>query len=440
MVLKLPHFRLFNRLSMSWHTLLHAVDNKACCKLNLEYSLTNGQSFGWNRVVQPEELPASKQAVSTATPAVAIAGAGSKRKRPVEDQRAIEAAKVQDASVVWRGVLGQHVVSIRHISDAIEFQTFSSTAPDGSVAASINHHKVAIATPAAAVCGAGARQQEAGVLSLLHDYFQLGVDMQALYPTWGAADERMKAICSSMQGMRILRQDPWECLISFICSSNNNIQRITQMLSKLRIKYGSELGEIDGTKYYAFPTVEQLCRATEGELRDLGFGYRAKFITKTAARVLELGGSDFLTALRSKDRVAVQDALVELEGVGRKVADCVALFSLDQVDCIPVDTHMWNIACRYMDPGLLASKSLTPKIYNYVGDCFRKRYVERSGWAHSLLFAAELPVFHKFLPPALVADMASIRAGEKEKKTAASMAKRAKNGKSVKSESETESE
>ena len=117
---------------------------------------------------------------------------------------------------------------------------------------------------------------------------------------------------------------------------------------------------------------------------DMGFGYRAKFIVNTVATLKEKGDDDttpeeWLMRLRDGERDAVQEALLEFTGVGRKVADCVALFSLDQTDCIPVDTHVWQIAVRDYDPTLKEAKSLTPAIYNRVGDLFRDRYGTYAG-------------------------------------------------------------
>lgn len=89
---------------------------------------------------------------------------------------------------------------------------------------------------------------------------------------------------------------------------------------------------------------------------------------------------------------------MECPGIGRKVADCIALFSLDQHGAIPVDTHVWEIAIRDYSSHLQQSKSLTPKIYKEVGDTFRQRFGPKAGWAHSVLFAAELPEFRKRLP------------------------------------------
>eukprot|EP00953_Heterococcus_sp_UTEX-ZZ885_P008656 5170-Heterococcus_DN1.PRE.1 len=116
-------------------------------------------------------------------------------------------------------------------------------------------------------------------------------------------------------------------------------------------------------------------------------------------------------------------ALCTLRGVGPKVADCIALFSCDQTGCIPVDVHVWRIACRDYDTSLQKAKSLTPTIYERVGDLFREKYGSHAGWAHSLLFAAELPAFRVLLPEFLQKDMAAFKLQEKELKTNAKLGK-----------------
>ena len=133
-------------------------------------------------------------------------------------------------------------------------------------------------------------------------------------------------------------------------------------------------------------------------MRALGIGYRASYIKQSAELLVKLGGKDWLTSLRSESRLSVQSQLMQLQGVGRKVADCVALFSLDQSAALPVDTHVWDIAVRDYDPTLASRKSLTPAVYEAVGDLFRSRFGSYAGWAHSLLFAAELPQFRSMLP------------------------------------------
>lgn len=294
------------------------------------------------------------------------------------------------------------------------------------------------------------RSNEDTIRTLFMDYFQTNSPLEALYEKWASRCARMKVVTAVLPGVRVLRQDPWECLISFICSSNNNISRISQMVYHLRKNYGRflcsvrstaagwvveydyreadpvlnspapkrrRIAESDDVKevlndestfhIFSFPSPQELSLASEENLRKLGMGYRAKFIVGATLFVIQqnnLMGKDWLLSLRLNDGVAhssnssehrlrVQEALMQLPGVGRKVADCVALFSLDQDNAIPVDTHVWSIATRDYAPHLKGCKSLTPKIYEQVGDVFRHLFEEKAGWAHSVLFAAELPQF-----------------------------------------------
>jgi 3-methyladenine DNA glycosylase/8-oxoguanine DNA glycosylase len=344
-------------------------------------------------------------------------------------------------------------------------------------------------------------------------------------------------------------------LISFICSSNNNIKRIALMLDRLRCRYGQYIctvqycknadnissnndssggawqvsvidyaeevtrEELTGSSLrsptpskamrkstaspktssdeptlplkfhiFEFPSIQALSQATEAELRALGMGYRAKFISGSAQflSVQEGGGAQWLSALRDMSanlvatksikikaervsmkeektvkakvqveseinsdsnaavatvavgavdsdsdiaktlsRLRVQNQLMLMPGVGRKVADCVALFSLDQTEGIPVDTHVWDIALRDYDPllSLKGAKSITPAIYEEVGEVFRKRFPCKAGWAHSVLFAAELPEFRVRLPIALQEEMKAFTEHSKSVKKIGNAAK-----------------
>lgn len=313
--------------------------------------------------------------------------------------------------------------------------------------------------------------------ALLYNYFQLDYDLKELYKDWSSKCDRMKVITKCLPGVRVVRQDPWECLVSFICSSNNNIKRITQMLDKLKIRYGmykcsirpkdkdetiDAHGEIDHKDYYkewevvhdppsstptfmhsllpeeagpssahhlySFPTAQALAAASEDELRAAGLGYRARYVLEAARALVSRESSEagaeaqWFKDLRSLGirqastmpfslpssfspskvdvcrRLAVQAELITLAGVGPKVADCVALFCLDQAGAIPVDTHVWDIAVRDYAPQLRIAKSLTPTIYEQVGNIFRDKFGDKAGWAHSVLFAAELPEFKRSLP------------------------------------------
>lgn len=259
---------------------------------------------------------------------------------------------------------------------------------------------------------------------ILHQYFQLGCPLAPLYEEWSQQDpKRLKRIAACIPGVRLIDQDPWECLISFICSTNNNIPRITKMLTAIRQTYGKPLVTIpggDGVEedkvLYSFPSLEELkAQATEDDLRNkCGMGYRAKYIMATMDTLESLGGESYLHELRNlDDPVLVQEKLIVFAGVGPKVADCVALFSLRQADAIPVDTHVWNLCRRDYDPdGIFAEvKSITPTVYRQVGDTFRTQFQPKAGWAHSLLFVAELPSFRVALPLDVVQEMEQVSVG-----------------------------
>ena len=252
------------------------------------------------------------------------------------------------------------------------------------------------------------------VRDVLHSYFQLSTPLAPLYHEWSKKCPRLARIAGLIPGVRIVEQDPFECLISFICSSNNNIPRITKMVDAVRREYGEPLVVYGDSTMYSFPSLEAFkSRATEGDLRSkCGLGYRAKYVMETLSKLDELGGESYLTDLRDLESPDdVQEKLVQFCGVGRKVADCVALFSLRQTQAIPVDVHVWNIARRDYDSerSLETINSLTPATYRLVGDLFRSRFPSHSGWAHSLLFVAELPSFRSILPLDMIQDIDQVR-------------------------------
>lgn len=283
----------------------------------------------------------------------------------------------------------------------------------------------------------------ADIEEYLRSYFRLDDSLADLYQKWSKADARLAAIAKCIPGVRILEQDPFECLISFICSSNNNIPRITKMVNAIRANYGEELLTIGDETYYSFPSMEDLlANGNDDDFRTkCGLGYRSKYILETLQILKKKGGEEYLCNFRSmqEDPSLVQEKLCEFCGVGRKVADCVALFSLRQDDAIPVDVHVWNIARRDYDPenALEQIKSLTPTAYKQVGDLFRTPFPDKAGWAHSLLFVAELPSFRPALPVELIAQMDEFKKEEelKKKEAAAAKKKRKEDKNKVKEES-----
>ncbi|RHZ75961.1 hypothetical protein Glove_208g75 [Diversispora epigaea] len=255
--------------------------------------------------------------------------------------------------------------------------------------------------------------EEEKIHEFLWDYFQLNVNLKGYYNKWSSVDGHFAKIANQFQGIRILRQDPMENLFCFICSTNNNITRITQMIEKLCRKYGKKVYTLNDQEYYDFPVLEKLALPqVENELKQLGFGYRAKYIAQTTKILMEKyltneddndgsingsgsGGEQWLHSLRKLDYKEAHEALLQLTGVGPKVADCVCLMSLDKHNAIPVDTHVWQIAKREygFNSGNKGSKTLTSRAYEAVGNHFRKLFGDYSGWAHSVLFTADLKAF-----------------------------------------------
>ncbi|KAL2810267.1 DNA glycosylase [Aspergillus granulosus] len=265
----------------------------------------------------------------------------------------------------------------------------------------------------------GADEAEDTTLAIIKHYFNLTSNLTTLYAQWSSSDPNFRKKAPQFTGIRILRQDAWEALVSFICSSNNNIARISQMVEKLCVNYGVHVADIDGRAYHGFPSPEQLADGgnVEARLRSLGFGYRAKYIYQTAVMVAKQREGGWLDTLRNPEAPAfgadskalsegdeippegrsgyreAHEKLLELQGVGPKVSDCVCLMGLGWGESVPVDTHVWQIAQRDYKFGKGGNKSLTKATYDAVGNHFRKLWGKEAGWAHSVLFTADLRTF-----------------------------------------------
>ncbi|KAG6837287.1 hypothetical protein H0H93_011889 [Arthromyces matolae] len=255
--------------------------------------------------------------------------------------------------------------------------------------------------------------REAETLLWLKDYFQLDIDLAALYIEWSARDPVFARMQTRFQGIRILRQDPWENLISFICSSNNNISRISKMIHALCNHYSKPLLSFpqEETSYCPFPPPSVLAEPNvTATLRSLGFGYRADFIHRTAKMLVNAHGGPlnqvdsepaekWLMGLRDVATDEARNELLQFVGVGRKVADCVLLMSLDKKEVVPVDTHVYQIATKHYG---LRSKSdgkkvnMTPKLYEELNSKFFNVWGHYAGWAHSVLFTADLKSFASY--------------------------------------------
>lgn len=177
-------------------------------------------------------------------------------------------------------------------------------------------------------------------------YLDLDRDYAAIKE--GFSGEEIKKAAEYGGGIRILKQDFWEALISFIISQNNNIPRIKGCIESLATSFGEKIGEYGGREYFALPEPEVLASLSVEELAVCRLGYRADYLIKTAEQVLAEGGKEAVEA-RLRKCESFDEAVQELrafQGVGPKVASCVALFGLGFLDAFPIDVWMRRVMHR----------------------------------------------------------------------------------------------
>lgn len=286
-----------------------------------------------------------------------------------------------DSLGLWTGIINSTVFELKELSNGeIYFRAFKSSSSSSSSSSSVNLSSLILIE---------SKEELKEKKDCLKDYFRLDICLESLMNHWSKSDDNFDGV--RFIGLRLMKQDPLECLFSFICSQNNNISRITKMIDSLCSNYGTFLGSRHSINFYSFPTLLQLKHATEKELRGFGFGYRAKYIVQTCKQLLEKEDENWIYSLKNVDYPTKKNELLKFYGIGRKVADCIALFSLDQFDIVPVDTHIWKIAKKYIPS--LKTKSLTDSSYQQIGDFFRKMFGPECGWAHTIMFANELSFF-----------------------------------------------
>lgn len=279
----------------------------------------------------------------------------------------------------WIGVFNSKLWRIKQYEHGIEFKVYTSNDDEPLV----KKQKIIESS-----CSTDIES-----IKELRDYFQLDFNLREHYTQWCKADELFNSVANDFYGIRMLKQEVLENIFSFICSSNNHISRISSMVEKLAIFYGKEICSYNGSTYYAFPTIEALNQdGVETKLRVNGFGYRAKYIANTAKIIAEKGGNKWITALQAMPYKEAKSELMTLTGVGAKVADCICLMSLAHMSAIPVDTHVYQIARHYISD-MPKQKTVTDKLYQRIGDHFRKLYGPSAGWAQTVLFCADLKKF-----------------------------------------------
>jgi N-glycosylase/DNA lyase len=200
----------------------------------------------------------------------------------------------------WEGVIGSRWVRLRQNADVISAETIA-----------------------------------AADWQWLRHYLQVDVSLEKILATF-PEDEAMRAAIAHCRGMRLLRQDPWECLASFICSSTKQVVQIQQMTALLSARFGESLPVGEGcAPAFSFPSAARIAAATEAELRECKLGFRAPYLLGTA-RALDAGKIN-LSRLSELPLDEARAALIELPGVGVKIADCVLLFAYGFQRAFPVD-------------------------------------------------------------------------------------------------------
>ncbi|RDJ31684.1 MAG: DNA repair protein [Crenarchaeota archaeon] len=224
------------------------------------------------------------------------------------------------------------------------------------------------------------------------DYFRESDDIGKILKSL-KKDEVVKTAISQNQGLRLLRQDPFQCYISFIVSSNSNIQNIKSTLNKLCKKFGERI-EFDKKEFFLFPTSASLAEASKVELLECGLGYRADFVKK-AAKEADNGIMD-LGLLKKMSYVDAKNELLRIFGIGNKVADCIMLFSLEKLEAFPLDTWMLKILRKYYtDLFPIEGKSITEKKYNLLHEKVVSHFGPYAGYSQQFLFKMERDAFHK---------------------------------------------
>ena len=190
---------------------------------------------------------------------------------------------------------------------------------------------------------------EADFAAVWRDYFDLSEDYAAIRARIDPADAFLRAAAAQQEGIRILRQAPWETLVSFIISQNKNIPAIRCAIENLAEACGDARTDAAGEAYYAFPSPEALAALDDEALRRCGLGYRCAYV-RAAAEAVCAGALD-LDALRDAEESRAMEALTGLHGVGVKVASCVSLFGLHHLNAFPQDVWIKRILAREYPAG-----------------------------------------------------------------------------------------
>ena len=247
----------------------------------------------------------------------------------------------------YTGIVGKNVINVKQVENRVIFSSYGAD----------NLEKLVI------------------------NYFDLTRNYEEIKDKLSKIDEHLARSIKYGSGIRILNQDLWETIISFIISANNNIPRIKGIINRISKNYGEKI-EWNGKEYYTFPTVEELSKASVEELRALGLGFRDVRVYETTRKILEKQVA--LEELhKEKDTQKVRDILLTLDGVGPKVADCILLFStLKRFDVFPID--VW--VRRVMNELYIKNEDETKVSKKEIEKLAKEKYGNLEGIAQQYLF------------------------------------------------------
>ncbi|MBT8508120.1 hypothetical protein AZH53_06835 [Methanomicrobiaceae archaeon CYW5] len=213
-------------------------------------------------------------------------------------------------------------------------------------------------------------------------YFGLDVDLEAVLRSAGD-DGYLEAAARRHRGLRIIRQDPWECLVSYLCAQNTSIPHIQRMLRNLCSRAGEEVCGPAGTGH-AFPAAEVVAALPAEEKKACAFGYRAGYIHRTAEAVAV--DAQWSERIREMEYEDARREMMRFPGVGPKVADCILLFGFQRYESFPVDVWVRSIMHTCYGVGSQA-RTLTPKEYETIRRFGQRYFGLYAGYAQEYLFA-----------------------------------------------------
>jgi N-glycosylase/DNA lyase len=256
----------------------------------------------------------------------------------------------------WYGVVSDRVIKIKQGSEGLTFQVFPETPQQG----------------------------------FIKKYLRLDDDLPSVFSQI-SKDEYIREAINLFCGLRLVRQEPWECLISYICATYKSIPAIKKMINSISRQFGKKL-IFDGYDFYTFPKPADLTQLNCKDLKSCGLGFRADRVLETA-KLVDSGNLP-LENLKHMNYFDAKRELLALPGVGQKVADCVLLFSLEKLEAFPIDVWMkraaTNLYASHFDSSFIsrvASKgSITPKEYGTIGSFARDYFGDYAGYAQEYLF------------------------------------------------------